>query len=102
MRYVEQLVDYEQLTSLSYMVKYLKLHSFDGKRTLGEAVESLYARISERGFGAFFGNGAGGGNRGGAPEETGAVPGNLAMPRKQELYAALNRCRGLIHVEGKV
>ncbi len=102
MRYVEQLVDFEQLTSLSYMVKYMKLHSFDGKRTLGESVESLYARISERGFGAFFGNGAGGGNRGGAPEETGTVPGNLAMPRKQELYAALNRCRGLIHVEGKV
>ena len=27
------------------------------------------------------------------------LPGNLALPRKQELYAALNRCRELIVVE---
>lgn len=84
MRYVEQLVDSEQLTALSYMLKYMKLHSFDGKRTLGGAVEELYAAIGEQGFGAFSG---------------GAVPGNLAMPRRQELYAALNRCRELIKVQ---
>lgn len=86
MRYVEQLVDSEQLTALSYMLKNMKLHSFDGKKTLGEAVEQLYAGIEQRGFGAFC--------------ETGAIPGNLAMPRKQELYAALNRCRELIRVQG--
>ncbi len=87
MRYVEQLVDSEQLTALSYMIKDMKLHFFDGKRTLGEAVELLYERIAKEGFAAFCGKGASGG-----------VPGNLAMPRKQELYAALNRCRELIRV----
>lgn len=86
MRYVEQLVDSEQLTALSHMLKSMKLHCFDGKRTLGEAVEAFYERVEQRGFAAIEGAG---------------VQGNLAMPRKQELYAALNRCRELIRVEGK-
>lgn len=81
MRYVEQLVDSEQLTALAYMIKYMKLHSFDAGRTLREAVEGLYRAVSDKGFAAFCG---------------GDVPGNLAMPRKQELYAALNRCRELV------
>ena len=84
MRYVEQLVDSEQLTSLSYMIKNMKLQLFDGKKNMGQAVEELYRRIEERGFSAFCGD---------------STPGNLAMPRRQELYAALNRCRGLIRVE---
>ena len=83
MRYVEQLTDSEQLTALSYMVKHLKLHSFDGNRTLQDAVERLYREIETRGFAAFCG-----------PD----IPGNLAIPRKQELFAALNRCRELVHM----
>lgn len=83
MRYVEQLVDQEQLTALAYMIKQLKLNGFDGRKTLGEAVEQLYGKIAAEGFSAFCG---------------GAVPGNLAMPRRQELFAALNRCRELIHI----
>lgn len=85
MRYVEQLVDSQQLTALAYLVKYMKLHSFDGKRTLGQAVEEICNHMDVKGFDAFCG---------------GDIPGNLAMPRKQELYAALNRCRGLIHIAG--
>ena len=85
MRYVEQLVDSQQLTALAYLIKYMKLHSFDGKRTLGQAVEEICDHMDVKGFGAFCG---------------GDIPGNLAMPRKQELYAALNRCRGLIHIAG--
>ncbi len=38
MRYVEQLVDSEQLTSLAYIIKSMKLHDFDGKKTLQEAI----------------------------------------------------------------
>ena len=83
MRYVEQLADPEQLTSLAYMVKHMKLHSFDGTRTLQEAVERLYEEIGIKGFTAFCGT---------------DVPGNLAMPRKQELYAALNRSRELVRL----
>lgn len=81
MRYVEQLTDSEQLTALAYMIKYMKLRSFDGSRTLQEAVERLYKEIEVKGFGAFC-----------SPD----IPGNLALPRKQELYAALNRCRELV------
>lgn len=92
LRYVEQLVDSEQLTALSHMVKYMKLQVFDGKKTLQEAVEGLYSRIDSRGFNAFSGGSGEGG-------ESGSVPGNLAMPRRQELCAALNRCRELIKIE---
>ena len=97
MRYVEQLVDSEQLTSLSYMIKYMKLYGFDGRRTLCEVVEALYDKIEGKGFGAFCGGGSRGGDNSG---EAGTVPGNLSMPRKQELFAALNRCRELIRIEG--
>ena len=82
MRYVEQLTDSEQLTALAHMIRHMKLHSFDGNRTLQETVGRLYNEIAVKGFAAFCG-----------PD----VPGNLALPRKQELYAALNRCRELIH-----
>lgn len=85
MRYVEQLVDSEQLTSLAYMIKSMKLHDFDGKKTLQEAVSGIYKRIETKGF-AVFASGD-------------YLPGNLAMPRPQELYAAINRCRELIKVE---
>lgn len=83
LRYVEQLADSEQLTSLAYIVKHMKLHCFDGTRTLQEAVERLYEEIDARGFTAFCGT---------------DLPGNLAMPRKQELYAALNRSRELVQL----
>ncbi len=84
MRYVEQLTDPEQLTALAYMIKYMKLHIFDGSRTVQEAVEKLYEEIAAKGFSAFCG-----------PD----IPGNLALPRKQELYAALDRCRGLVRIQ---
>ena len=83
LRYVEQLTDPEQLTALSHMVKYMKLYSFDGSRTLQEAVERLYKEIEAKGFSAFCG---------------GDIPGNLAIPRRQELYATLNRCRELVKI----
>lgn len=98
MRYVEQLVDFEQLTSLSYILKYMKLQVFDGKKTMQQAVEDICGRMENKGFGAFFGGGSAMRAGEGSGEE-GAIPGNLAMPRRQELYAALNRCRGLIQVE---
>ncbi len=85
LRYVEQLADSEQLTALAYILKYLKLYIFDGKKTLGEAVETVYQEIDSRGFNAFCVKG-------------GQLPGSLAMPRKQELYAALNRCRELVGI----
>ena len=84
LRYVEQLVDSEQLTALSYMLKSMKLHDFDGKKTLQDAVAGIYKRIETKGFSVFAGGDY--------------LPGNLAMPRPQELYAAINRCRELIKI----
>ena len=98
LRYVEQLVDAEQLTALSHMIKHMKLHVFDGRKTMGEAVEALYTRINNSGFQAVFDKNSA---QGSETEGSGQLPGNLAMPRKQELYAALNRCRSLISIELK-
>ncbi len=85
MRYVEQLVDSEQLTALAYMIKDMKCRSFDGKKTLQQAVEALQEETAEKGFAAF------------CPGRE-SLPGNLAMPRPQELYAAVNRCRELARI----
>lgn len=84
LRLVEQLVDSEQLSALAQIVKYMKLHYFDGTKTLGQAVELLYRKIEEKEFAAF---------------SEGGIAGNLVIPRKQEIYETLNRCRGLIQVE---
>lgn len=84
LRLVEQLVDHEQLNSIALIIKYMKLHLFDDKKTLREATELIYNQIEQNCFPAFC---------------EGNVPGNLAIPRKQEIYAALNRCRGLLRVE---
>ncbi|MCI8327000.1 MAG: ABC-ATPase domain-containing protein [Lachnospiraceae bacterium] len=84
LRYVEQLVDSEQVTALALILKYMKLHKFDGKRTLRQAVEEFCREMKKKEFESFCGGG---------------IPGNLVIPRKQEIYAALNRCRKLLCVE---
>lgn len=84
LRLVEQLVDSEQLSCLAQIVIYLKKHYFDGKRTLEQAVELLYSKIEEKEFAAFC---------------EGVISGNMIIPRKQEIYETLNRCRGLIRIE---
>lgn len=84
LRLVEQLVDNEQLVAIAQIIIYMKRHMFDDKKTLGQTVEFLDAQIGKKGFEAFC---------------EGGVPGNMVIPRKQEIYAALNRCRGLLKVE---
>ncbi len=81
LRYVEQLTDMEQLGTLGQLMKYAQLHLFDGKRTLGDAAEELGKILDEKGISAVC--------------EGNYVPGGYAMPRKQEIYACLNRCRQL-------
>lgn len=78
LRYVEQLADTEQLTALAQLVKYARTHLADGKRTLSEIAEELMERLEKDGFQAICGS---------------SIPGNLARPRKQEIYACLNRYR---------
>ncbi len=84
LRYMEQLVDSEQLNAIAYMIKYLKLSVWNGRVTVSDAVEQLYKRIEDKGFAAFMKQ---------------DMPGNIALVRKQELYGAINRCRELIKIE---
>ncbi len=81
-RYVEQLVDTEQLTALGYLLKYAECHVFDGKRTLVQAVDILEKLLSEKGLAAVC--------------EGSYLPSGLAMPRRQEIFACINRYRKLI------
>ncbi len=81
LRYVEQLMDSEQLASLGNVVKHLEENVFDGRKTLGQTIEELYRKLDSQGLRAVY--------------EGSCLPGNLAMPRKQEIYACLNRYRKL-------
>lgn len=79
-RYLEQLVDNEQTTALAHMLVYIEQKLLDGKHTLLEAVEMLCNRISEKGLSSIC-NGHN-------------IP-DMALPRKQEILACLNRYRQL-------
>ncbi len=81
LRYVEQLADYEQLTCLGYILKHMEEELLDGRRTVRELVEGLVSNMEKKGFEAVSGEGY--------------LSGNLALPRKQEIYACVNRYRGL-------
>lgn len=81
LRYVEQLADYEQLTCLGYLLKYMEENMLDGKRTVREIVRELTENLEKDGFEAISGGSY--------------VTGNLALPRQQEIYACINRYRGL-------
>jgi len=81
LRYVEQLADYEQLTCLGYMLKHMEEDMLDGRRTVQEIVNALTREIEQRGFAAIC--------------EGNYISGNLALPRKQEIFACVNRYRGL-------
>lgn len=86
LRYVEQLVDNGQLQTLGLVMKYMEERGFDGKHTLQELVDRLYASMEEDGFAALLEK------RGQSTD----LPGNLAMPRREELFACLNRYRKLL------
>jgi hypothetical protein len=75
---MEQLADDSQTRSIAAMIERISTR-IDGKRTLAQLVDELYDEIEAKGLDAIA--------RG--------KPGNLAMPRKMELFAAVNRHRGL-------
>lgn len=83
LRYVEQLVDSGQLHALGYMMKYMEECGFDGARTLQELAAQMYNRLEQSGFAALFSGKA----------HAGEIPGNLMMPRREELFACINRYR---------
>ncbi|MBR1693708.1 MAG: ABC-ATPase domain-containing protein [Lachnospiraceae bacterium] len=81
LRFVEQVVDSEQTNLLGTMLRFLEENRFNGKTPLTDCVNSVYQAYSSQSFGAV------------TPGH--AVPGNLAEVRVQELWAMVNRYRGL-------
>ena len=81
LRYVEQLVDPEQLTLLGYMLDYAEKNLMDGQHSLSEIVNEFVLEFEKKGLQIFF--------------EKGYPIAGLCVPRKQEMYACLNRYRKL-------
>ncbi len=86
-RYLEQLMDNGQTVAIGYFLKYMMETMVDNKKTMQEIVEALYAQIEKRGFSHII--------------PKGYSAGFCVLPRKQEVYAAWNRFRGLRLEEGK-
>lgn len=80
MRAVEQLIDAEQLRALGYICKHMNETVFNGKTTLQSAVEKVETALEKNGFVSVCGK---------------MVPCDLAMPRKQEIFACIDRCRNM-------
>lgn len=81
LRYTEQLIDAEQTVALGLLLKYAVEHLADGRRTLPEIVQFLWKNLSLHGL-SFF-------------TENQKISCGYATPRIQEIYACLNRYRGL-------
>ena len=81
LRGVEQLKDEEQTRALGYALKVLEEKQFNGMRTIVQAVDALEEELEKGGPEALFGRGE--------------ISASLARPRRQELFACVNRYRGL-------
>ncbi len=79
LRYVEQLADSEQTSALAHLLRYGLEQVVDGKRTVRQVVQILSDTLEKKGWDPFCGS---------------YIPCGLAKPRKQELFACLNRFRG--------
>ena len=81
LRCLEQLADQEQIQALSAILCYVERRLFNGKDTLQQIMEHLETALSTDGLSILA--------------EGGRLAPNLAMPRIQEVYACINRYRGL-------
>lgn len=79
LRAVEQIVDSEQTECLAQMLLVLS-ENMNGTHSLRKLIDALMAQIRASGISAAV---------------RGRLPGNLALPRAQELYAAIDRCRAI-------
>lgn len=82
LRFVEQLADAEQIAALGYFLKYGASHLIDRKKTLIQIVDELEKKVGRDGLASLG--------------EDGYLPVNLALPRRQEIFAAFDRCRSLM------
>lgn len=81
LRYVEQIADSEQVTALGACLCYAQQHLLDRKRSVQEVVGIIEDKIEKEGLASL--------NRGKSSIA------NMAVPRRQEIFACLNRYRGL-------
>lgn len=79
LRYVEQLADSEQTNALAHLLRYALEQIVDGKHTVRETVQIVNNILDKKGWEPFCNS---------------YIPCGLAKPRKQEIYACLNRFRG--------
>ncbi|HWO98333.1 MAG TPA: ABC-ATPase domain-containing protein [Bacillus sp. (in: firmicutes)] len=80
--YVEQLVDVSQTRAIAEMLRYIDKNMLDGRTSLKETLDHLYELIENEGLEAIS-------------KYPGKHPGDLALPRKMEAAAAMNRMRTL-------
>lgn len=81
LRYLEQLVDPEQVNALSAIVRYSQIHLLDGRKTMQQIVAMLQEILKTEGLDALA--------------EGASVSSPMALPRTQEIFACLNRYRSL-------
>lgn len=80
--FVEQLVDQSQTRSIALMMEYILSRLSDDNTPLSQLLDKLYGLIYEKGLEVIS-------------PYNGKHPGDLAMPRRLEVSAALNRLRTL-------
>ena len=81
LRYLEQLIDPEQTNALAYALKYLELNRMNGSRTVSQLLDDIEALTASKGLSALY--------------DKEYVRSGLAMPRRHEIAACLNRYRKL-------
>ncbi len=77
LRYVEQLVDEEQSRALGYILLYLQTHPLPGK-DMASCLSVLWEKLKKEGLESIVSS---------------DCPPFMAMPRLQEIFACVNRCR---------
>ena len=82
LRLVEQLADREQSECLARTFLLMAKGKMNGRNNVASLVRGWELDFQREGFGMY--------------EENGHIPGDLARPRKEELAAAISRCRGLV------
>ena len=82
LRLVEQLADKEQSECLACTFLWLAKGEMNGRKNVAALVNDWEQVFRKEGFGMY--------------RENGQISGNMAKPRKEELAAAISRCRGLI------
>lgn len=79
LRFLEQLIDSEQVAALGTILLYAEKNLLNGRDDLQKIIEIIRKKLDQGGLAAICSGST--------------VPGNLAMPRNQEIFACFNRYR---------